>query len=109
MSFPDGTSIRLIGRTTVEYRADGKRVHKVELPEATGWMHLGWRLGAGNTEVTFLLNGYALDHYTAATPLFHMVEGDFTVGRAGDEGKGVSRMDRRRRRARARRERGGGL
>ncbi len=88
MSFPDGSSIRLIGRSTVEYRAGGKQVHAVELPAASGWMHLGWRLGAGNTDVTFLLNGYAFDRFEATSPLFEMVEGDFTVGRAGDEGKG---------------------
>jgi hypothetical protein len=83
MSFPDGSALHLVGRSRVRYRVGGQPVHEVELPAAVvgddGWVHLGWRVAAGGREVTMLVNGYALDRYEAAGPMFQMVAGDFVL------------------------------
>ena len=87
-TFPDGTAIRMAGRTRVEYTAGGRVVRKVTLPESDGWVHLGWRLLDGNRDVTLLHNGFALDRYSSKKPLFEMVEGDLVVGQAAQDDAG---------------------
>ena len=84
LTWPDGSHIRLLGRSVVQYVVSGQLVHEIDLPETAGWMHLGWRIAAGNQQVTFLLDGMALDEWGADEPVFEMVVGDFVVGKAGD-------------------------
>ncbi len=86
--FPDGTGVRLVGRTTVQYTSAGEVVHSVELPATDGWVHFGWRLRDGFRDVTFLYDGFPLDRYQGR-PLFVPVEGDLVLGRYGDEGTGL--------------------
>jgi hypothetical protein len=80
LRFGDGTGIVLAGGT-VTY-VDGQRIlHEVELPSAPGWVHLGWRIGAGHRSVTLLHEGFALDRYDAPAPVFSFGGGELTVGR----------------------------
>lgn len=83
-TWPDGSRVRLLGRSVLQYVVDDKQVHAVSLPLTEGWMHLGWQIEAGNETVTFLLDGMALDSWTSDTPLFEMTTGDFVVGQAGE-------------------------
>ncbi len=79
--FPDGTSIRMRGRAAVDYLADGSLLHTVVLPPSeAGWIHLAWRLREGNREVSLFHDGFALDRYAAAGPLFAVTEGDLAIG-----------------------------
>ena len=32
----------------LQYVQDDSMVHEISLPESSGWMHLGWRMGMGN-------------------------------------------------------------
>lgn len=88
-TFPDGSAIRVSGRSRVHYVAHGEVVHEVRLPAmAAGWMHLAWRLRDGNRDVTLLVNGFPFDRMTSATPLFEMAEGDFVVGQRDADADG---------------------
>ena len=86
--FPDGSGIRLAGRTRLQVRRDRRVVHEVVLPPTSGWMHLGWRLGNGNRDVTVLLDGLAIDRFTTDAPVFRMTEGDLVVGDVEGFGEG---------------------
>ncbi len=81
--FPDGSGVRLLGRSVLHYLVEGELVHEVELPESEGWLHLGWRVAAAGRDLTLLVDGFALDRFTAEEPIFGMLEGDFVVGQAG--------------------------
>lgn len=83
-TFPDGSEVRLWGRNSVEYLANGAVVHAVDLPETHGWMHLGWQLKTGLKEATLFVDGFAFDQFEHTGPLFAMSEGDFVVGRQGE-------------------------
>ena len=78
LSFGDGTSIEL-GPDVVRY-VSGGIVHEVALPEMSGWRHLGWRLSDAHRTITLLLDGYALDRFESAEPLFTLDGGDLIVG-----------------------------
>lgn len=88
-SFADGSSLRLIDGATVQYLRDGRRLHRVELPAATGWLHLGLRVRDGGHDITLLHDGFALDRYPSDEPLFQPLTGELVVGRAGDDDAGV--------------------
>jgi len=96
LSFPDGTSIFLYGRSQVHYlNAAGEIVHRVTLPPAiagthplddllpdTGWAHLGFQIRQAGTQVDLHLNGLPLNRWTDAyQALFQFTPGDFTVGK----------------------------
>lgn len=87
--FPDGTSVRMVGRTLLQTLRGEDVVHQAVLPDTDGWMHLGWRLRGGGTDVTLLLDGLAVDRATLDAPVMQMVEGDFVVGQAGSEAWGA--------------------
>lgn len=90
LSFPDGSGVRLAGRSEVQLvRGDGplneaRWTHRTELPPTEGWMHLGWRVSGGGTELTLLLDGMALDRWTSPEPVFGFPAGDFVVGQGGE-------------------------
>ncbi len=87
-TFPDGTGVRLAGRSAVQHTRDGRLEHSSPVTTSTtGWVHLGWRVRG--TEVTLLVDGLAVDRWTAEAPVFQMVEGDFVVGQAGEVAWGV--------------------
>lgn len=82
LRFPDGTAVRLVGRSQLLYVVDDVVVRVVELPDTDErWIHLAWRLRDGHRDVTFLHDGFALDRWVADEPLFTMVAGDLVVGR----------------------------
>ena len=81
---PDGSQVRLLGRSTVQYVRKDRVRREVELPESSGWMHLGWQLTNGNRTITFAFNGQPIDRWTSGKALFEMTEGDFIVGQAGE-------------------------
>lgn len=93
LTFPDGSSVRLMDDGVVRYRAGEQILHEVALPpdarlHAGGWVHLGLRIAKGHREVTLLLNGLGLDRFSAPEPVFQLGEGELVVGRAeaGDAG-----------------------
>ena len=84
MTWPDGSGVRLKGRSAVQLVRGDEPVHEVALPETEGWIHLGLHIAAASSTVTVLLDGLPLDRWTASAPIFEMTEGDFVVGRAGE-------------------------
>lgn len=84
LSYPDGSEIHLEGSALVRYVRHGRPVHEVALPATEGWVHLGFAVDRANTRVTLLHDGYALDRFEAAEPLFVMSEGEFVVARSHD-------------------------
>lgn len=79
LTFGDGTSISL-SPDALQYRSGDEVVHEVSLPGHTGWRHLGWRVSDAHRTVTFLLDGYPLDRFDAAEPLFTLDGGELTIG-----------------------------
>jgi len=88
LQFPDGTGVRLLGRSALHYLRDGELIHEIALPQSEGWLHLGWRLAAGGRQLTLLCDGMPLDRFDADEPLFGMTPGNFVVGQAGSEAWG---------------------
>lgn len=89
MRFPDGSAVVITGRTSVAYTMQGDVVHTVELPPGDGWRHLAWRIRAGHQHVTLLLDGFPIDGWEAAAPLFRMVPGAFVIGQAAEHTSGL--------------------
>ena len=87
--FPDGTGVRLAGRSSVQLTRADVLEHEVPLPPNDGWVHLAWRIRDGGREITTLVNGFALDRWEAEAPTLQMTAGDFVVGRAGEVAWGV--------------------
>ncbi len=88
-TFPDGSAIRVAGHASVEYVLDGSTVHQVALPSAaSGWFHLGFRITNLGRTVTLLHDGFPLDRFDTATPLFAMSEGELALGDASQTGAG---------------------
>ncbi len=94
LTFPDSTSIRLVGRTNLQYfNASSTLVKGITLPAysagsafadmmpTNGWAHLAWQIRNGGTNVDFLLNGLVYDSFTGASALFQMTAGAMTVGK----------------------------
>ncbi len=89
LTFPDGSAIRLIDDTVVQYVLDGEERHRVDLPPSRGWRHLGVRVRDANREITLLHDGFGLDRHRTEEPLFRVVEGDLVVGSTGPHDAGV--------------------
>jgi hypothetical protein len=88
LQLPDGSAVRLLGRSGLHYLRNEEIIHEIALPDTEGWIHLGWRLAPGGRDLTLLVEGFPLDRFTADEPLFGMLEGDFVVGLAGTEAWG---------------------
>ncbi len=85
LTFPDGTSVRLVDRQTLQYVAGERVLHAVELPVgAAGWMHLAWRVSADHRTLTLLVDGFALDRFQPNQSFFEIGSGELVVGRAAD-------------------------
>lgn len=90
LTFPDGTSVRLVDGDTVQYVADELVWHEVALPASeSAWRHLGWRLLDDNRDVTLLVDGFPLDRYAGSRSWFAIEPGELVVGRAGDRSGGA--------------------
>lgn len=98
MTFPDGTSVHLYGRSQVLYAdAAGAIIHRIALPAVnaaapvsamddllpdTGWAHLAFQIRDGNTRVDFYLNGLPYNRWEDAyQAIFKMSVGKLTVGK----------------------------
>jgi hypothetical protein len=83
LRFPDDTGVILRGDAVIYVRGS-EVLHEVQLPASEGWVHLGWRLRDGHRSVTLLNDGFPLDRFEAATPVFSFAAGDLVVGRHSD-------------------------
>jgi hypothetical protein len=98
LTFPDGTGVRLYGRSQVLYtNASGAVIHRISLPVPntaapvsamddllpdTGWAHLGFQVREAGTIVDFHLNGLPYNRCEDAyEALFQMTPGKLTVGK----------------------------
>ena len=96
LTFPDGTGVRLYGRSQVLYTdASGAVIHRITLPAAitgtnplddllpdTGWAHLGFQIRDANTKVDLYLNGLPYNRWADGyETLFKLTPGKLTVGR----------------------------
>ena len=93
LSFPDGSKIRLLGRSQIQYvNAAGSLVKSIVLPAPnssaypdmlpdTGWAHLAWQIRKGGALIEFLLNGLIYDRSTSAASLFQLTPGQLIVGK----------------------------
>lgn len=98
LTFPDGTGIRLYGRSQVLYTdATGTVIHRVSLPAPnttapvtamddllpdTGWAHLAFQIRQQGTVVDFHLNGLPYNRWEDQyASLFQMVPGKLTLGK----------------------------
>ncbi len=89
LRFPDGTGIVLTGSSTLTYVDGLETLHTVDLPDATGWVHLGWRIAAGHGAVETLHDGFAIDRWEADAPVFSLDGDDLVVGRHTSPWSGV--------------------
>lgn len=80
LRFPDGTGVVLRG-ATVLYVRDDQVLRSIELPSASGWVHLGWRIHDAHRSITLLHDGFAHDRFESDEPLFSLDGGDLVVGR----------------------------
>ncbi len=88
LTFPDGSSIRIKGRATVELVSrDGSAAATFALdgaPAVRKWKHLGFSVRNGGANVDFLVDGFKKGSWSAgadSTRLFRMVQGVLTLGR----------------------------
>lgn len=98
LTFPDGSNIRLYGRSQVLYaNAAGTIVNRIALPVPnttapvtamddllpdTGWAHLAFQIRQGGTIVEFFLNGIIYNRWDDAyQSLFQLPPGKLTVGK----------------------------
>jgi len=103
LTFPDGSSIHLYGRSQVLYlNASGAILHRIALPAPitgtgplddllpdTGWAHLAFQVREHNTAVDFFLNGIIYNRWEDAyTSLFEMTPGKLTVGKLASSALG---------------------
>jgi hypothetical protein len=96
LTFPDGTSVHLYGRSQVLYAdATGNIVHRITIPPAItspaspmddllpdiGWAHLAFQVQSTGTRVDFYLNGILFDRWDDAyQSLFQLPPGKLTLG-----------------------------
>ncbi len=94
LTWPDGTSVRLLGRHQV-LLADAANtiVHRITLPAVTpglddllpspGWAHLAFQVTKGGKDVEFLFDGLPYSRWQhSTTSLFQLAAGTLTVGAA---------------------------
>ncbi len=94
LTFPDGTSVSLLGHEQVLLAdATGLVVHRITTPPATGglpdllpapgWAHLAFQVTKGGKDVEFLLNGLPYSRWQhSSTTLLQLAQGTLTVGDA---------------------------
>lgn len=97
LTFPDGTSVRLYGRSQVLYAdSTGAILNRISLPlpnvtaptsamddllPDTGWAHLAFQVRESGTAVDFYLNGILFSRWQDPfSSLFQMIPGKMTVG-----------------------------
>jgi hypothetical protein len=98
LTFPDGTGVRLYGRSQVLYtNSSGAVIHRISLPPPntaapvsamddllpdTGWAHLAFQSRLQGTVVDFHLNGLPFNRWDDQyASLFQMVPGKVTLGK----------------------------
>ncbi len=93
LTFPDDSSLQLVGRRQVQFvNANGVVAHRSTLPSGQpdllprfGWAHLAVQVREAGWSVDLHLNGLLFDRWSdplADLPLFQMVRGKFTLGKA---------------------------
>lgn len=88
LSFPDGTSVRLVDRERLQYVSRERVLHEVELPATdAGWVHLAWQLRRSTGELTLLVDGYGFDRWDSGS-FFSMTQGTLFLGRGPDRASG---------------------
>ncbi len=89
LTFPDGTSVRLVDRETLQIVERERVLHEVALPATdAGWMHLGWRIHDDHRELTLLVDGFPFDHFVSDRRFFGIGKGTLLVGRGPDRASG---------------------
>lgn len=97
ITFPDGSTVSLIGRHQIVYAKAGIVVHRITLPPVltttpatmwhdllpdTSWAHLAFQVRKKGTEVDFHLNGLVFNRWQDGyTSLFQVPAGALTLGR----------------------------
>lgn len=97
LTFPDGTSIHLYGRSQVLYvNTAGAVINRITIPLPStttpaspmddllpnlGWAHLAFQVQEAGTRVDFYLNGILYSRWQDAyQPLFQLTPGSLTIG-----------------------------
>jgi hypothetical protein len=88
LRFPDQTGLVLRADALLLVRGD-ELVHELELPHASGWVHLGLLLHDQHRSVTILHDGMAIDRVALGEPLFGLAGGELVVGRHSGAWTGV--------------------
>lgn len=89
LTFPDGSSVRLVDRETLQYVVGERVHHEVALPPTdAGWMHLGWRVREDHRELTLLVDGFPFDRFESGRRIFGIRSGTLFVGRGPDRPSG---------------------
>ncbi len=89
LRFPDGTGVVLDGQTRLQYVRGSRVLREVTLPPSDGFVHLGWRVAAGHRELVLEHDGFPLDRFVSASPLFSFEGGDLVIGRSSRDWTGV--------------------
>lgn len=90
LSFPDGSSVRLVDRQTLQYVFDERVQHEVALPpHPSGFLHLAWHVRRDHRELTLLLDGFPFDRFEAPRAFFGVDEGELFLGRGPDRRSGA--------------------
>jgi len=83
ISYPDGTSLALEGRSQLLFLDNGNVVQRVNLPQALpngGWAHLALNLSDRNRNITLFHNGYVFQSIRLDGGFFNITAGNLVVG-----------------------------
>ena len=89
LTFPDGSSVRLVGRNQVELVPNGTDTAAVSFDlnnagQSRKWSHLGFKISNDGADVEFLLNGFKKGQWSAgssATRLLRVQQGNLLIGK----------------------------
>ncbi|MDX1695093.1 MAG: LamG-like jellyroll fold domain-containing protein, partial [Ketobacteraceae bacterium] len=83
IGFSDYSALHLTPDNQLQYLKAGEVIHEFALPSGTGWQHLAFLLTDQNQTVTLYYNGFPLDRFRSAVPLFEMTPGQLKIGNPG--------------------------
>jgi len=78
--FPDGSGLVLDDSRLLLVQGQ-ELLHETELPEASGWRHVGLVIRRQTNEITVLANGLAWDRYTVDRDVLGLDGGELVLGR----------------------------
>lgn len=82
-TYPDGTTVDILGRSAIDLSLSGTVVRHIALPFALaerGWSHLAFEIAPLGMHVDTSVNGYLLDSFSTQSHLFQLVPGTLSVG-----------------------------